>query len=93
MVFPVLWGIVNNAGIGGTVGGPPEWLPIKEFWRLLDVNTMGTIRVSLATLPFLKASKGRIVNMASVAGRLGGPTLLPYCISKAAVEMFSDGLG
>ena len=53
---------------------------------------MGLIDVTVTFLPLVKRAKGRIVNIASVAGRTHINDLTPYCISKYGVEVFSDGL-
>ncbi|XP_043939657.1 retinol dehydrogenase 7-like [Protopterus annectens] len=85
-----LWGLVNNAGRAIPIG-PTEWMQIEDFERVLAVNMTGLIEVTLNFLPVVKKAKGRIVNTASVLGRIaanGGA----YCLSKAGVESFSDSL-
>ncbi|XP_077304022.1 retinol dehydrogenase 7-like isoform X1 [Lithobates pipiens] len=85
-----LYGLVNNAGRATPIG-PTDWLDIEDFHRVLDVNLIGLIEVTLKFLPLLKKSRGRIVNVASVMGRLafGGGG---YSLSKCGVESFSDSL-
>ncbi|NXF93454.1 RDH7 dehydrogenase, partial [Eubucco bourcierii] len=85
-----LWGLVNNAGIG-VPSAPNEWLTKEDFAKVLDVNLLGLIEVTLSLLPLLRQAQGRVVNVASVMGRVsffGGG----YCISKYGVEAFSDSL-
>ncbi|XP_077184877.1 retinol dehydrogenase 5 [Paroedura picta] len=85
-----LFGLVNNAGVVNPMG-PTEWMHIEDYQNVLAVNTFGVIEVSLAFLPLLKQARGRVVNVSSVLGRLsanGGG----YCISKYAIEAFSDNL-
>ncbi|XP_017560311.1 retinol dehydrogenase 5 [Pygocentrus nattereri] len=85
-----LWGIVNNAGRALPMG-PSEWMRIEDFHSTLKVNMNGVIEMTMKFLPLIKKSRGRIVNVASVLGRVaanGGG----YCISKFAVESFSDCL-
>ncbi|XP_029450713.1 retinol dehydrogenase 7-like isoform X2 [Rhinatrema bivittatum] len=85
-----LWGLVNNAGILIPVA-PNEWLIKDDFLKILNVNLVGVIDVTLPLLPLIRKAKGRIVNVSSIAGRLalcGGG----YCISKYGVEAFSDSL-
>ncbi|XP_064408371.1 retinol dehydrogenase 5 [Latimeria chalumnae] len=85
-----LWGLVNNAGRAIPIG-PTEWMRIDDFQKVLSVNLMGMIEVSLTFLPLVKKAKGRIVNTSSVLGRIaanGGA----YCLSKYGVESFSDSL-
>uniref|UniRef100_A0A8C3AWJ7 Retinol dehydrogenase 1 n=1 Tax=Cyclopterus lumpus TaxID=8103 RepID=A0A8C3AWJ7_CYCLU len=85
-----LWGLVNNAGRSVPIG-PTEWMKLEDFTKVLDVNLIGVIEVTLQFLPLLKKAQGRVVNVASVLGRLsltGGG----YCLSKWGVEAFSDSL-
>lgn len=85
-----LWGIVNNAGRSLPMG-PSEWMQIEDFQSTLKVNMTGVIETTMNFLPLIKRARGRIVNVASVLGRVaanGGG----YCISKFAVEAFSDCL-
>lgn len=84
-----LWGLVNNAGI--SVFAINEWLNKQDFVKVLDVNLLGLIDVTLNMLPLVRKARGRVVNVASIMGRvslLGGG----YCISKYGVEAFSDSL-
>ncbi|KAG8432405.1 hypothetical protein GDO86_016884 [Hymenochirus boettgeri] len=85
-----LYGLVNNAGRATPIG-PTDWLDMEDFHRVLDVNLIGLIEVTLKFLPLLKKAKGRVVNVASVMGRLafGGGG---YSLSKWGVESFSDSL-
>ncbi|XP_058164277.1 retinol dehydrogenase 16 [Dasypus novemcinctus] len=85
-----LWGLVNNAGIS-MPSAPNEWLTKQDFVKILDVNLLGLIDVTLSLVPLLRKARGRVVNVSSVMGRLalfGGG----YCISKYGVEAFSDSL-
>lgn len=85
-----LWGLVNNAGISVPTA-PNEWLTKPDFVKMLNVNLLGVIEVTLSLLPLVRKAKGRVVNVASVMGRVslfGGG----YCISKYGVEAFSDSL-
>lgn len=85
-----LWGLVNNAGRSIPIG-PTEWMQLEDFKKVLDVNLIGVIDVTLQFLPLLKKARGRVVNVASILGRLsltGGG----YCLSKYGVEAFSDSL-
>jgi len=85
-----LAGLVNNAGIAGA--GPLELIPLEEFRRVLEVNLIGVLAVTQAFLPLLKAARGRIVNVSSVAGRGALPFMGPYAASKFALEAMSDSL-
>src|SRR3954447_1861212 len=85
-----LRGIVNNAGIG--IGGPLEGLELDDFRRTLEVNTTGQLAVTKAFLPQVRRSKGRIVNMSSIGGRVAQPFAGPYIASKFALEGITDVL-
>ncbi|XP_007467829.1 PREDICTED: 11-cis retinol dehydrogenase isoform X2 [Lipotes vexillifer] len=85
-----LFGLVNNAGMAGIIG-PTPWQTQEDFQRVLNVNTLGPIGVTLALLPLLRQAQGRVINITSVLGRLaanGGG----YCVSKFGLEAFSDSL-
>uniref|UniRef100_A0A8C6XNK4 Retinol dehydrogenase 16 n=1 Tax=Naja naja TaxID=35670 RepID=A0A8C6XNK4_NAJNA len=85
-----LWGLVNNAGVSVPTA-PNEWLTKEDFKKIIDINLLGLIDVTLHMIPLLRKAKGRIVNIASIMGRLsffGGG----YCPSKYGVESFSDSL-
>jgi len=60
--------------------------------QVLDVNLLGLIDVTMTFLPLVKKSRGRIVNMASISGRLAMPGFIPYGVSKYGVEAFTDAL-
>ncbi|XP_014642124.1 PREDICTED: retinol dehydrogenase 16-like isoform X3 [Ceratotherium simum simum] len=85
-----LWGLVNNAGIFLPMAHN-EWLNRQDFMKILDVNLLGMIEVTLSLLPLVRKARGHVVNVSSVMGRMsifGGG----YCISKYGVEAFSDSL-
>ncbi|XP_069762800.1 retinol dehydrogenase 5 [Narcine bancroftii] len=85
-----LWGLVNNAGIATPVA-PTDWLKIEDYQKVLNVNLLGLVEVTLTFLPLIKKARGRIVNVSSIFGRIsfaGGG----YCLSKHGVESFSDTL-
>ncbi|CAL1274927.1 unnamed protein product [Larinioides sclopetarius] len=85
-----LWAVVNNAGI--FKGFSVEMSTMDEFKDVLDVNFLGTVRVTKAFLPLLKKSKGRIVNVTSAGGELSLPFAAPYISSKYAAVGFTDCL-
>ncbi|CAO2582000.1 Short-chain dehydrogenase/reductase family 9C member 7 [Lemmus lemmus] len=85
-----LWALVNNAGVG-LPSGPNEWLTKEDFVKVINVNLVGLIEVTLNMLPMVKKARGRVVNMSSSGGRvavIGGG----YCVSKFGVEAFSDSI-
>ncbi|MFT4046330.1 MAG: SDR family NAD(P)-dependent oxidoreductase [Solimonas sp.] len=85
--------LVNNAGITG--GNGPTWKLDPAVWRrVLDVNLMGPVLTVRAIVPaMLKASYGRIVNIASVAGKEGNPNASHYSASKAGLICLTKSLG
>lgn len=60
--------------------------------QVSSVNVLGVMRVTRAFLPLIRKSQGRIVNVSSILGRVADPFLGAYCISKFALEAFSDVL-
>ena len=87
-----LTAIVNNAGVG--VGGPVEYLALEEWRRQLDVNVIGQVAVTKAVLPLIRqaGSRGRIVFMGSIGGRVASPFLGPYAASKHAIEAIAEAM-
>jgi NAD(P)-dependent dehydrogenase (short-subunit alcohol dehydrogenase family) len=82
--------LVNNAGIGVNV--PVEVFAIDEWRRLFEVNLFGHVAVTQALLPALIRSKGRVVNISSVGGKIAMATYGPYAGTKFALEAVSDSL-
>eukprot|EP01004_Peranema_trichophorum_P007220 NODE_6005_length_939_cov_42.572304_g5417_i0.p1 GENE.NODE_6005_length_939_cov_42.572304_g5417_i0~~NODE_6005_length_939_cov_42.572304_g5417_i0.p1 ORF type:complete len:160 (-),score=15.40 NODE_6005_length_939_cov_42.572304_g5417_i0:418-897(-) len=81
-----LWGLVNNAGIQACA--PIEMSSMESFRRVMEVNYFGAVRMTKELLPFLRQSKGRIVNITSAAGMIAAPAMSSYAASKYAVEAF-----
>ncbi|CAG2164274.1 unnamed protein product, partial [Oppiella nova] len=85
-----LYAIVNNAGI--THLGHVDWGQMEGYKNVINVNTFGTVAVTLKFLPLIRHSKGRIVFMSSVNGRMTFQKASHYCMSKHAITAFSDAL-
>ncbi len=85
-----LEGLVNNAGIA--IGGPLEHLPLDAFRKQFEVNVIGSLAVTQAFLPQLRAARGRLIFIGSVAGRIAMPFIGPYSASKFALRALSDAL-
>ncbi len=91
------WGrldvLVNNTGIIGNTA--PLWeLPVSELDRVYAVNLRGTYLFCQKAVPHMLARDyGRIVNMASIAGKEGNPNMTPYSATKAAVIGLTKTLG
>ena len=85
-----LYGLVNNAGVG-TYGSFVNMKP-EEFDLVMAVNVYGPYRITRAFAPLIVAQKGRIENIGSISGILATPMLGAYCMSKHAIEAFTDSL-
>ncbi|XP_040281617.1 retinol dehydrogenase 16-like [Bufo bufo] len=85
-----IWGLVNNAGIS-IPSNTTECMTKEDFFKIINVNLLGVVDVTIHFLPLIRKARGRVVNVASIAGRL---TMCPggYCMSKYGVESFSDTL-
>jgi len=85
--------LVNNAGIAG-LNAPTIDYPIEEWERVLRINLTSQFLCCRAVAPrMVKAGYGRIVNIASIAGKEGTPNASAYSTSKAAVIGLSKSLG
>jgi len=86
----VLRGVVCNAGVA--VAGPLEFLPVDELRRQFEINVFGAVATAQAFLPQLRASRGRLVFVGSISGRLSVPFIAPYSASKFALRAIADAL-
>jgi 3-oxoacyl-[acyl-carrier protein] reductase len=84
--------LVNNAGITG--GNAPTWELSPEVWRrVIDVNLVGPFLTCRAVVPqMIQQGYGRIVNIASVAGKEGNPNASHYSASKAGLIALTKSL-
>ena len=82
--------LVNNAGVA--VNAPLETYPLSEWRRLFDVNLFGHVAMTQALLPALIESRGTVVNISSVGGKVAMATYGPYAATKFALEAVSDAL-
>lgn len=83
--------LVNNAGYGDI--GSVEDTPLTAFRRQIETNLFGTIIMTKAAIPHMRAQRsGHIIQFSSVGGRLGAPGRAPYSAAKWAVEGFSEVL-
>jgi NAD(P)-dependent dehydrogenase (short-subunit alcohol dehydrogenase family) len=80
--------IVNNAGI--VVSGPLESLSAAELRQQFDVNVVGAVALTNLVLPKLRESRGRIVFLSSLSGRISTPMTGAYNASKFAIEAIAD---
>ena len=83
--------VVNNAGRTGS--GPLEDYPLDDVVRVLDVNTLGPLRLIQAVVPqWRRRGSGVLVNVSSVQGRIATPLEGVYAASKHALEALSEAL-
>jgi short-subunit dehydrogenase len=83
--------LVNNAGLGAWSAFNDE--SVETFERLININYLGTVYAMKAVLPgMLARRRGHIVNVASIAGRIGAPFEAAYSASKFAVAGLSEAV-
>jgi NAD(P)-dependent dehydrogenase (short-subunit alcohol dehydrogenase family) len=85
-----LYGLINNAGIA--VMGPLIEQPEAELDLILDVNLLGPYRVTQAFSDLLIESRGRVLNVTSIAGVVTGPFIGAYSMTKHGLEAYTDAL-
>ncbi|MCM3707917.1 MULTISPECIES: SDR family NAD(P)-dependent oxidoreductase [Cytobacillus] len=86
-----LYGLINNAGVGHF--GPVNSLSKQNIQDMFDTNTLGTIYMTQAVLPFLKdVNEGLLMNIISTAGLKGKVNESVYVASKFAVRGFTESL-
>lgn len=85
--------LVNNAGIGGKAA--PLWEQTEEDWHhIIRINMDGIFNFCKAVVPHMREHQyGRIVSIASIAGKEGNPNMTGYSATKAAVIGFTKSLG
>ena len=85
--------LVNNAGIAGPTMPVVEY-PVADWKRVIDIDLHGPFLVSRVVVPHLvKAGYGRIVNIASIAGKEGNPNAAAYAAAKGGLIAFTKALG
>ena len=85
--------LVNSAGIAGPNHALDAY-PVAEWHRVVEVNLNGTFHVNRAVVPGMRAAGyGRVVNVASIAGKEGNPNASAYSASKAGVIALTKSLG
>ena len=82
--------LINSAGLGNPQSAAER--PGDDALRVIDVNLLGTWRVTAACIPALRESRGRVVNIASGLAHLTIPFATAYTMSKRGVVAYSDAL-
>jgi NAD(P)-dependent dehydrogenase (short-subunit alcohol dehydrogenase family) len=85
-----LYALVNNAGVA--LPAAVELTTLDELRELLEVNTVGPLRMIQSCLPMLRQTHGRIVNISSMNGTMALPMVGAYSASKFALEALCDTL-
>lgn len=81
--------MANTVGVTGPTGKPSHELDVSEFMSTFEINFYSAIRLQNAIIPhMLKQGYGRIMHVASIAGKEGNPNMAPYSASKAALIGF-----
>ena len=85
--------LINNAGIAGPSFKTWEY-PIDQWQNVIDIDLTGLFYCCKSVVPhMIKANYGRIVNIASIAGKEGNPNAMPYSAAKAGVIALTKSLG
>jgi len=85
--------LVNNAGIAGP-NAPVDAYPLHDWRQVIDIDLTGVFHCCRAVVPLMKSrGYGRIVNVASVAGKEGNPNAAAYSAAKAGVIALTKSLG
>jgi 3-oxoacyl-[acyl-carrier protein] reductase len=85
--------LVNNAGIAGP-NAPVDAYPLEAWQQVIDIDLTGVFHCCRAVVPLMKAKGyGRIVNVASIAGKEGNPNASAYSAAKAGVIALTKSLG
>ncbi|MFJ3717898.1 SDR family oxidoreductase [Streptomyces sp. NPDC090057] len=82
--------LINNAGAAQV--GTIEQSSVDDVRAAMEVNFFGVVTMTRAALPYLRASKGRVITVSSVGGVVGQPFNEAYCAAKFAVEGFMQSL-
>lgn len=82
--------LVNNAGMG--ISGAMEFEPQADIEKIIDVNFLGVVNCCSSALPYLRESKGLIMNVSSLAAEFATPFQAMYSATKMAIIAFSNAL-
>ena len=82
--------LVNNAGV--MLLSPIADARPEDWRRMIELNLVSVMSLTQAALPLLKAAKGHVVNVASVAGRIANPGASAYAATKFGIVAFSESL-
>ncbi|RWS18444.1 hypothetical protein B4U80_12499, partial [Leptotrombidium deliense] len=88
-----LWAVINNAGIVHYTICEFGASGIKLYEDMMNINTLGCVRVTKAFLPILRTvQQSRVIVVSSIAGKVDVPYLSAYSMSKFAVRSFANAI-
>jgi len=84
--------VINNAGV--SIAGKPGSIPLEDWRWIVDINLMGVVYGVEVFVPLIKShgEGGYIINTASMAGHIAGPSMSPYHATKYAVVGYSESI-
>ncbi|CAB0005323.1 unnamed protein product [Nesidiocoris tenuis] len=85
-----IWCIVNTGT--WSVFGHSEWVPPSVYRKTLESNLIGLIHLNKAFLPLIRKTKGRIVNITSILGRIPAGIRSPICVITSALQSYTECL-
>lgn len=80
--------LINNAGI--IESGGIDNTSLEQYDKVFNINVRSVYHLTMLAVPFLEKTKGNIVNVSSVTGIRASPGLLAYCMSKTAINQFTE---
>ncbi|XP_075227849.1 D-beta-hydroxybutyrate dehydrogenase, mitochondrial isoform X2 [Lycorma delicatula] len=85
-----LWALINN--VSWAAFGEVEWVPIQVYQKAADMNLLSVIRTTQVFLPMIRKTRGRVINIVSILGRIATSVRSPFCAVKFGLEAFSECL-
>lgn len=82
--------VINNAGIG--ISGPAELEPFSDVDKIININFTGAITVATMSLPYLRETKGTLINISSAGSEFPLPFQAFYTATKSGLQGFSGAL-
>ena len=83
--------LVNNAG-ANILGGPITSQDVEKYDVMFSINVRAVYYLTYLCIPYLRATRGNIVNISSIAGSIPIQNCILYCMTKSAIEMFTKCL-
>ena len=80
--------MVNNAGVAAFAEA--EWCSLSQYQTMMNINWLGTVRVTKSFLPLVRAARGRVINLASMAGHYRPSAALGFSSSSSSFSSSSS---